>query len=167
MSIESVLEEVKEYLEPYLHGMVDRDVDFEGLPVMRRTPNIFINNIRDPEINEDEDAYAQNIYPFVMLRAISGNASDGEGKNGENEIAVIAVIGVHDPGEDKQGIAGVHNIIDRIISAVMENPYTKTCTVDRNVSWMADDDDSVFPYFYGTATITVHNRLTTRAEYDI
>lgn len=167
MSIELALSELKTVLEPYLCGMIGRDLDFEELPTRRKTPNIFINDLRPPAINETEDEYERDVYPFVLLTAPTGTASMGEGESGENEIPVVAVIGVCDPVEDKQGIAGVHNIIDRIIAAVQENPHTTHCTLDRNLPWMADDDESVYPYYYGSVTITVRDRLTTPAEYDI
>ena len=166
MSIQGTLDEVKAMLEPYVNGFISGGRDFEGMFVQRHAPTVFLNDLRPPMLEETEEEYAQNIYPYILLRAPSGSVETDEIDAAENGITIIAVIGIHAPGEDMQGERDVCDLIDRIINAVQENPCTERCRLDTKVNWVVDEEDT-HPYYHGAVTLTAYDRLVTRAEYDI
>lgn len=166
MSIQGTLEEVKTVLENYVEGVISGGKDFEGAFVERHVPTVFLNDLRPPKLEETEEEYEENIYPYVLLRAASGSTESEGVDSGENAITIVCVIGVHAPGEDMQGERDVCALIDRVIAAVQENPYTAHCRIDRAVNWVVDEEE-LHPYYYGAVTITAYDRLTTQAEYNI
>ncbi len=166
MSIQGTLEEVKTVLENYVDGFISGGKDFEGMIVPRHAPTVFLNDLRPPMLEETEEEYEENIYPYVLLRAVSGSTESEGVDSGENAITIVCVIGVHAPGEDMQGERDVCALIDRLIAGVQENTYTEHCRIDPAVNWVVDEED-LHPFYYGAVTITAYDRMTTRAEYNI
>lgn len=166
MSIQNTLDEMADHFRTHLSGYISGGYDFEGLPIPRRALSVYKNDLRRPAINETDDEYLANIYPFVLLRAPSGSTSSDGIDAVENAVSVVAVIGIHAPLPDMQGHADVCDLIDRIIAVAREHPYTAHCRIDPDVSWQLDEGET-HPYYYGAVTLTAYDRLTTRAEYDI
>ena len=162
----NALEEVREVISPYLTEGIFTAYDHEGYAKGRRTPRVYLHALRPPELNESDEEYLGSVYPFIVLKPTGGEASVNGVDSSWNGIRVTAVIGICAPGEDMQGNRDVSAIIDRILQAVGENPYTKHCRFSDEIDWQIDDE-AEHPYYYGTVSLTVYDRLTTRAEYDI
>lgn len=166
MSIQGALHELKDHLAQYVSGYAGTYQDYDGMHIRQHAPSVFVNGLRPPAADETEAEYMENIYPFILLRASAGQASQEGVDTAENEISVIAVIGVRYPGEDMQGAAEVADLIDRIITGAARQPYTPHCRISPDVRWQIDEDDT-HPYYFGAATLTVIDRTATHDEYNI
>lgn len=166
MSIQGALHEMREHLEQYVAGYAGTYQDYDGMHIRQHAPSVFVNGLRPPAADETEEEYLENIYPFILLRASAGQASQEGVDTAENEISVIAVIGVRYPGEDMQGAAEVADLIDRIITGAARQPYTPHCRILPDVRWQIDEDDT-HPYYFGAATLTVIDRTATHDKYNI
>lgn len=166
MSIQGALHELKDHLAQYVSGYEGTYQDYDGMHIRQHAPSVFVNGLRPPAADETEEEYLENIYPFILLRASAGQTSQEGVDTAENEISVIAVIGVRYPGEDMQGAAEVADLIDRIITGAARQPYTPHCRILPDVRWQIDEDDT-HPYFFGAATLTVIDRTATHDEINI
>lgn len=166
MSIQGALHEMRDHLEQYVAGYAGTYRNYDGMHIRQHAPSVFVNGVRPPAADETEEEYLENIYPFVLLRASAGQTAQEGVDTAENEISVIAVIGVRYPGEDMQGAAEVADLIDRIITCAAKQPYTAHTRISPDVRWQLDDDDT-HPYYFGAATLTVYDRTATRDEYNI
>lgn len=166
MSIQGALHELRDHLEQYVAGYAGTYRDYDGMHIRQHAPSVFVNGLRPPAADETEEEYLANIYPFILLRASAGQASQEGVDTAENEISVIAVIGVRYPGEDMQGAAEVEDLIDRIITCAAKQPYTAHTRISPDVRWQIDEGDT-HPYYFGAATMTVYDRTATRDEYEI
>lgn len=166
MSITAALDELRDHIAPYVADVCTVARDYSGTAVQLAPAGVYTYELRPPAENETEDAYLDAVYPFVLLRAASG-AVTGQGVDTtEDAITVTAVVGVRYPGEDMQGSAAVAALIDRVIASVYADPYTPHCRIGQDVAWQIDDGET-HPYYFGALTLTVYDRTTTRAEYDI
>ena len=166
MSIQGALHEMRDHLAQYVAGYAGTYRDYDDMHIRQHAPSVFVNGVRPPAADETEEEYLEKIYPFVLLRASAGQTSQEGVDTAENEISVIAVIGVRYPGEDMQGAAEVAELIDRIITGAERQPYTPHCRILPDVRWQIDEDDT-HPYYFGAATLTVIDRTATHDEYNI
>lgn len=166
MSIQGALHEMRDHLEQYVAGYAGTYRNYDGMHIRQHAPSVFVNGVRPPAADETEEEYLENIYPFVLLRASAGQSAQEGVDTAENEISVIAVIGVRYPGEDMQGAAEVADLIDRIITCVAKQPYTEHTRISPDVRWQIDEGDT-HPYYFGAATLTVIDRTATHDEYNI
>lgn len=166
MSIHGALHELRDHLAQYVSGYAGTYTDYDGMHIRQHAPSVFVNGLRPPAADETEEEYLANIYPFILLRASAGQTSQEGVDTAENEISVIAVIGVRYPGEDMQGATEVADLIDRIITGAARQPYTPHCRILPDVRWQIDEDDT-HPYYFGAATLTVIDRTATHDEINI
>ena len=166
MSIQGALHELRDHLAQYVSGYAGTYQDYDGMHIRQHAPSVFVNGLRPPAADETEEEYLENIYPFILLRASAGQASQEGVDTAENEISVIAVIGVRYPGEDMQGAAEVADLIDRIITCAAKQPYTAHTRISPDVRWQIDEGDT-HPYYFGAATMTVYDQTSTHDEINI
>lgn len=166
MSIQGALHEMRDHLAQYVEGYAGTYRDYDGMHIRQHAPSVFVNGVRPPAADETEEEYLENIYPFILLRASAGQAAQEGVDTAENEISVIAVIGVRYPGEDMQGAAEVADLIDRIITCAAKQPYTQHTRISPDVRWQIDEGDT-HPYYFGAATLTVYDQTATHDEINI
>lgn len=89
--------------------------------------------------------------PYVIVRLLKGE--DEGGRDDENIIHVVIIIGIYDDNPDQQGYRDAQNIVDMIYQRFSREPNLNGKAVFKGPFQWAQQEDGYYPYFFAACTL--------------
>lgn len=128
-------------------GVPDGDKPKADAPAERVPIQIFSQDIPIYETDSEEDPV-----PYIIVRLSDG--SDEGGRDSENLVNLVIIIGIWDGGLKRTGYRDVMNIIQKIYMRFHKNPdLNRKAAYKGNFKW-AIQNDAYQPYSFGACHVT-------------
>lgn len=119
-------------------------------PAGERVPiNVFAQSIPVNESDEDDDPI-----PYIIIRLNSGE--DKGGRDSNNTVKLVVIIGIYDHEREAQGHRDVMNIIQKVYQRFHEDPNLNGKAVYAGEFDWAMQEDTYYPYSFGACSLSFH-----------
>ena len=117
-------------------------------PAGDRVPlNVFPQSIPVNESDEDDDPI-----PYIIVRLNSGE--DKGGRDSNNTVKLVIIIGIYDHGREAQGHRDVMNIIQKVYQRFHVDPNLNGKAVYTGEFDWAMQEDTYYPYSFGACSLS-------------
>lgn len=117
-------------------------------PAGKRVPiNVFPQSLPVNETDDEDDPI-----PYIIVRL--NNGEDKGGRDSNNTVKLVIIIGIYDHGREAQGHRDVMNIIQKVYQRFHENPNLNGKAVYAGEFDWAMQEDTYYPYSFGACSLS-------------
>lgn len=117
-------------------------------PAGKRVPiNVFPQSLPVNETDDEDDPI-----PYIIVRL--NNGEDKGGRDSNNTVKLVIIIGIYDHGREAQGHRDVMNIIQKVYQRFHEDPNLNGKAVYAGEFDWAMQEDTYYPYSFGACSLS-------------